>query len=117
MDKTLNKGRPKIHGHTHPRTPTYRAWEGLRRRCNSSKYAYYGNYGGRGITYDKRWDRFETFLVDMGICPAGKSIDRKNVNKGYYKHNCRWATPKEQSNNMRNNRIVKIGSLSLNVTQ
>ncbi len=53
----------------------------------------------------------------MGVCPVGKSIDRKDVDKDYYKYNCRWATSKEQSNNMRNNRMVKIGNLNLNVTQ
>lgn len=39
----------------------------------------------------------------MGERPTGLTLDRKNNDKGYNKHNCRWATWKVQQNNRRNN--------------
>lgn len=40
----------------------------------------------------------------MGECPEEYQLDRINNNKGYYKSNCRWATPKQNSRNRRDNR-------------
>ena len=37
---------------------TYLAWRGMRTRCNNKKNEYYHRYGGRGITYDKCWEKF-----------------------------------------------------------
>ena len=42
---------------------------------------------------------FENFLKDMGERPEGKTLDRKDNDKGYYKANCRWATDDEQYDN------------------
>jgi ABC-type phosphonate transport system ATPase subunit len=35
----------------------------------------------------------------MGERPDGKTLDRIDGSKGYTKDNCRWATPKEQAAN------------------
>ena len=35
------------------------------------------------------------------------SIDRIDVNKGYYPSNCRWTDAKTQANNQRNNHIIE----------
>ena len=49
---------------------------------------------------------FDAFYLDMGDCPKGMSIERKDNTLGYSKENCIWATQTEQSNNRRDN--VKI---------
>ena len=66
------------------------------------------NYGGRGITYDKKWKTFKGFKEDMeDSYQDGLTIDRINNNGNYYKRNCRWATRKEQNNNTRLNILIE----------
>ena len=75
-------------------------------RCINPNDKKYPLYGSRGIRVCKQWEKFENFLKDMGECPSGYSIDRTDNNKGYNKENCRWATPKEQARNRRNNHMI-----------
>ena len=87
---------------------TYNSWAHLIHRCTNPNYKGYKNYGGRGITVCSKWlESFENFYADMGERPKGKSIDRIDVNGNYELLNCRWATPKEQSNNKRNSKSNK----------
>ena len=94
--------------HNLTRSPTYSSWQGLRRRCKFRE-----SYIQRGITYCERWELFDNFLEDMGLRPEGKTIDRINNALGYSKGNCRWATPKEQARNRRNNVIITANGKSL----
>lgn len=86
----------------------YTAWSHMRKRCLNTAHRQYKDYGGRGITICKRWDKFENFLADMGEPGPGLSIDRRNNDKGYYKRNCKWSTQIEQNNNRRNSVKVKV---------
>jgi hypothetical protein len=89
------------HGKTN--TKTYSMWLAMRNRCNRVNQ----DYSSRGITYDKRWDSFENFYLDMGEAPEGMSLDRIDVNGNYEKSNCRWATREQQANNTRANVFVE----------
>lgn len=91
------------------KTKEYRAWRGIKTRCLNIKNHKYKDYGARGITVCDRWlNSFENFLADMGRAPSQRhSIERNEVNGNYEPSNCRWATPKEQSNNTRRNFLVE----------
>ncbi len=80
-------------------TRTYHSWEGMKQRCLNPKATKYPEYGARGITVCERWRRFENFLLDMGVRPEGKTLDRIDGNGNYEPDNCRWATPLEQQQN------------------
>lgn len=79
-------------------------------RCYRKSWHAYERYGGRGITVCNRWHKFENFIEDMKksydahVNKFGETettLDRVDINKGYNKTNCRWATWKEQFANRR----------------
>jgi len=78
---------------------TYKSWCSMKCRCNWTGWSKYKFWGGRGIKYDPRWERFDNFLADMGERPIGTSLDRIDNDKDYSKENCRWATATEQNRN------------------
>ena len=92
----------KTHGMSH--TKIYDIWNRMRSRCSCvSDPEKKRNYYDRGIAVCKEWDEFDKFFrwaIESGYM-NGLTLDRKNVNKGYSPDNCRWATPKQQSNNRR----------------
>ncbi len=105
-------GRCAIHGRA--KTPEWNAWRHMRQRCYLEKFPGYKYYGGRGIRVCDRWLKgedgmraFECFFADMGPRPSPKhSLDRRDVNEGYSKDNCRWATAKQQAGNKRKTHTV-----------
>lgn len=111
----------KTHGHSGGRgkkpSDTYTCWLSMIQRCCNPKNRRYKDYGGRGIAVCGEWKDFTNFLSDMGERPNGKSIDRIDVNGNYEPSNCRWATTKEQQNNLRNNRKVDYKGTTLTITE
>ena len=93
------------HGHTVGKkySPTYESWQAMLARCRYTGRDNADRYAGKGITVCESWSDFNNFLSDMGERPDGKTLDRKDSNKGYGPENCRWATPTEQARNTRKN--------------
>ena len=96
-------------------TRIYDIWQDIKGRCNRPSTVGYKNYGGRGITYDSRWEKFEPFYEDMGksyeehVREFGEkdtSIDRINVDGNYCKDNCKWSTIEEQANNKTSTKFI-----------
>lgn len=88
-------------------TKQWRAWANMKARCTDKNNVEYQHYGGRGISYDPKWEMFLKFWEDMkSTYSEGLSLDRKNVNANYSKENCRWIPRAHQQRNKRNNRLV-----------
>lgn len=87
-------------------TTTYITWENMINRCNpdSKQHKNYPQY--HGISVCERWKSFDNFLEDMGERPLGKTLDRIDGTKGYEPENCRWATKKQQQQNIKSNRWI-----------
>lgn len=102
--------RGNFYKHGMYKTRPYRTWSHLKGRCNNKNDKNYHNYGGRGITYDPRWETFEGFWKDMKDgYKDNLTIDRIDNNGNYCKKNCRWISWKQQAYNRRTNRLLTYG--------
>jgi hypothetical protein len=88
----------------------------MKARCNNPNNISYKNYGGRGISHDLKWSRFEKFYDDMILKYrfAEKfyrkeitrknnplTLERKDVNGDYCKSNCCFIPKSDQAGNTR----------------
>ena len=93
------------HGMSRKGNKTYQSWRAMKSRCLNNKHENYKTYSLLKICEEWK-NSFQSFLKDMGERPEGKSLDRIDNIKGYYKENCRWATQRQQCRNKANNKIV-----------
>lgn len=100
--------------HNKSKTRLYRIWAKMKARCTYPGDRAYSKYGGRGITVCDEWLSFEPF--EKWALENGHSgeltLDRINNSLGYSPDNCRWATPKQQANNTRKNRVIECNGVS-----
>lgn len=88
----------------------YRVWLGIKNRCSNQNDASYQEYGARGVCVFEGWlNDYAEFYKHIGPCPSEQhSIDRTDSKEGYVPGNVRWATPKEQANNRKSNKVIEI---------
>jgi hypothetical protein len=113
----MNRRRAK-HGLANTRLS--QIFDDMRGRCYNPRTRSYQWYGARGIKVCDEWlndrSKFYAWALLNGYS-ADLMIERKDPDGHYTPENCGWATEKEQQNNRRNNRLVKVGSETLTLKQ
>lgn len=101
------------------RTRLYGIYYNMKQRCENIKNTHYEYYGGKGITVCDEWNNFKTFELwsENNGYSENLTIDRINGDLGYTPNNCRWVTRKEQSQNIKSNRIVTVNNVTMNICQ
>lgn len=112
------KARLRFLTHGLRKTREYRAWRAAKDRCFRAKCGNFADYGGRGITMCEEWrDDFTAFLRDMGPCPPGHTLERRDVNGNYEPSNCCWATQTTQARNKRTSLHATHNGRTLTITE
>ncbi len=111
--------------------PLYCTWKNMRYRCNRREHKYFYQYGARGVRVCQRWDvSFRDWLADMGERPEGRYSIERIDNLGHYScgkceecaqnnwtANCKWATQREQCNNIRRNVLLTLNGKTQSLSQ
>ena len=121
LSHDVTVGRNTTHGMR--KDPLYQTWVDIRRRMLDPTNKNYPMYGGRHLKLEPEWaDDFAAFHAwiaeNLGPKPSPKhSLDRAKNDLGYLKGNLRWATPVEQGNNRRDNRMMTFRGVTATMKQ
>ena len=92
----------------------------MKKRCYNPRHESYKYYGAKGVKLCDEWvhnfDAFEEWALSHGYSDD-KTIDRIDSNGDYCPENCRWATPKQQANNCRDNNTLTYNGLTLTMME
>lgn len=98
----------------------YKIWVHIKERCGNPNNRDYEHYGKRGIYVCEKWmnsfTAFVSWAIDNGYNDS-LTIDRINVNDGYYPKNCRWVNMKTQENNKTDNRMLSLNGETKTLSQ
>jgi len=96
----------------------YSTWKAMKSRCLNPNNSFYKNYGARGIIICPSWiESFDNFLADMGTRPPKTTIERIDINKGYFPENCCWSDRKSQSMNKTNTTKVVVEDVEVSLIE
>lgn len=99
-----------VHGAYQRNPRLYSVWVSMIHRCENPQRKKYKDYGARGIAVCKEWHEPNAFMdwaEDNGYA-EGLQLDRINNDGNYEPTNCRWVTPKENSRNRRNTKLLTV---------
>lgn len=104
----------ELHGGV--KTREYKAWHHMLSRCRDPNNKDWHSYGGRGIRVCERWQlSFVAFRDDLGPCPEGLTLERKDPNGDYEPGNCCWETLARQARNQRRAHIITFKGRTQNL--
>lgn len=115
----IRKEHPNHTKHGDSNTRLYKIWKGMRERCYTPSSTNYNRYGEIGISICSEWDDYSMFKIwalENGY-KDGLTIDRIDGKGNYEPSNCRWATYKEQANNIKTNRLITYDGETKTMTQ
>lgn len=93
----LSKEISSTHGMS--KTRAYKSWSNMVRRCSGVGGVGDKSYVDKGISVDSAWLTFEAFYADMGDCPDGFELERKDIAGNYCQDNCTWTDEVTQATN------------------
>jgi hypothetical protein len=127
--RRLQQMQAALGGHGLSCTPAYAVWCNMVSRCENPNSGGYHNYGGRGITICSGLRDPATFVSEVGQPEDGMTLDRIDNDLGYWCGRCsecrrkqrdrnvRWATRKQQMNNVRKNHIIRWDGKDFTLSQ
>lgn len=84
------------------KSPEYRIWADMLKRCYNPNSTSYPWYGALGVKVCTEWHLFENFYRDMGDRYSTEhTLERLDPYGDYCNDNCVWDTRKVQANNRR----------------
>lgn len=114
------RGKIKNNNDEYPDKRLKHIWYGMLTRCKGRNEKDFRNYASRNIKVCDEWasnfEAFKNWALTNGYSST-LTIDRIDGSKGYSPDNCRWATVKQQMNNVRYNVILKKGNESHTIAE
>lgn len=97
--------------HGRSRHPLYEVWRNMNSRCHNPDGVAFERYGGRGIKVCEEWresiEAFAEWALSHGW-QHGLQLDRRDNDGDYEPANCRFVTPRTNSQNRCSNVQVEI---------
>lgn len=118
LNKELSDQRRYKHGYFEH--PIYSVWEHVKGRCYNTNNSNYYLYGARGIRVCDEWKDNPQSFIEWSLkngYKKGLQLDRINNDGNYEPENCRYTTPRINTNNRRNTIFITYNNKTLPLSE
>lgn len=104
--------------HGEANTVLYRRHKAMLARCYNPNHKQFHDYGGRGIGVCDEWRDYENFSRWSRSSGYRRELelDRIDNDADYSPDNCRWVTHRQNMNNMRTTKWLRIGGERITIS-